>query len=93
MILLETGVSGKKPRGNAMTSTMARAGKSSQTVSNYPTKNQKLINWVQEAVDLCKPDNVYWCDGTEVEYNRLCSELVEQGTLIRLNPEKGQIVI
>lgn len=71
-----------------MTSTMARADKSSNTVSNYPTQNQKLVNWVQEAVELCKPEKVYWCDGTEVEYNRLCSELVEQGTLIRLNPEK-----
>ena len=68
-----------------MTSTMARPENGSATVSNYPTQNQKLVSWVKEAIALCKPDRVYWCNGSEEEYERLCEELVQQGTLIRLN--------
>jgi phosphoenolpyruvate carboxykinase (GTP) len=51
-------------------------------------KNQKLIDWVKEISDLCKPDSVYWCDGSEEEYNNLCNLLVEGGTFKKLNEEK-----
>src|SRR5512139_2208377 len=51
-------------------------------------KNQKLKSWVESMVQLCKPDNVHWCDGTQEEYDRLCDEMVAAGTLIRLNAEK-----
>ncbi|MCS6885193.1 MAG: phosphoenolpyruvate carboxykinase (GTP) [Acidobacteriota bacterium] len=51
-------------------------------------KNQKLIAWVQEMVELCKPDQVHWCDGSQEEYDRLCEQMVQTGTFIRLNPEK-----
>ncbi len=50
--------------------------------------NQKLITWVQKIADLTKPKNVYWCDGSIEEYNRLCDELVSNGTLKRLNQQK-----
>lgn len=51
-------------------------------------KNEKLRNWVQEMADLCKPDNIYWCDGSEEEYNEMCRLLVESGAAIKLNEEK-----
>jgi len=50
--------------------------------------NPKLKAWIEECVQLCKPDSVYFCDGSQEEYDRLCNEMVESGTFIRLNPEK-----
>lgn len=50
-------------------------------------KHTQFKEWVREMVALCKPDKVYWCDGSQEEYDRLCNEMVESGTFIRLNPE------
>jgi phosphoenolpyruvate carboxykinase (GTP) len=51
-------------------------------------KNEKAARWVQEMAALCKPDAVYWCDGSQAEYDRMCETLVGAGTFTRLNPEK-----
>ncbi len=50
-----------------------------------PTRNAKLIRWVEEVTQLTQPDRVYWCDGTETEYERLCGQLVAAGTFRKLN--------
>ncbi len=52
------------------------------------TNNSKLLSWVQEAAELCQPDDIYWCDGSQEENDRLCEELVQKGTFVRLNPDK-----
>jgi phosphoenolpyruvate carboxykinase (GTP) len=51
-------------------------------------KNARLIAWVADMVALCKPATVYWCDGSEEEYQRLCQQLVDAGTFKKLNPAK-----
>jgi len=52
------------------------------------TSHKRLLAWVDEIAALCKPDSIYWCDGSQEEYDRMCGELVRKGTFIRLNPEK-----
>ena len=52
-----------------------------------PTRHRKLIAWVREMAELTQPDRVYWCDGSQGEWNRLTAELVAAGTLKPLNPK------
>ena len=51
-------------------------------------KNKKLIEWVEKNINLCKPDSVHWCDGSDEEYNTLCNKLVKAGTFIKLDEKK-----
>ncbi|HMP08595.1 MAG TPA: hypothetical protein PJ982_19790, partial [Lacipirellulaceae bacterium] len=51
-------------------------------------KNKELVAWVEEMAKLLKPDQVYWCNGSQEEYDRLCDEMVESGTFIKLDQEK-----
>lgn len=51
-------------------------------------RNRKLREWIKDMVTLCNPDEVYWCDGSQEEYDRLCEQMVASGTFIRLNPQK-----
>ena len=51
-------------------------------------QHTKLLAWVADMAALCKPAQVYWCDGSDEEYARLCQDLVDSGTFKRLNPAK-----
>ena len=53
-----------------------------------PTDNEQLIAWINEAVDLFEPDKVVFADGSREEWDRLTAELVDAGTLIKLNEDK-----
>ncbi len=50
--------------------------------------NKKLINWVNEIEILCKPDKVYWCDGSDEENERILKAMIESGSAIKLNEKK-----
>ena len=52
------------------------------------TTNTKLQQWVDEWAAVLQPDQVYWCDGSAEEYERLCQELVDAGTFERLSDAK-----
>jgi len=59
-------------------------------IINFPAyvKNLKAQNWIREMAAMCKPDQIHWCDGSQVEYDQLCSLLVQQGTFIKLNESR-----
>lgn len=51
-------------------------------------KHARLIAWVAEIAALTEAEQVYWCDGSQAEYERLCAELVAKGTFKKLNEAK-----
>jgi phosphoenolpyruvate carboxykinase (GTP) len=50
--------------------------------------NKELIRWVDEVAAMCKPDNIYWCDGSQEEFNELAELLVKNGTFRKLSDTK-----
>ena len=48
--------------------------------------NQKITKWVEEWASILKPDCIYWCNGSNEEYDNLCQQLVKRGTFRKLNP-------
>lgn len=55
--------------------------------ADAPTTNEEVIRWVTDVAELVKPNAVVWCDGSQDEWNRLTSEMVEAGSLIPLNKD------
>ncbi|HET9646772.1 MAG TPA: phosphoenolpyruvate carboxykinase (GTP) [Microlunatus sp.] len=52
-----------------------------------PTTHRRLLAWVAEVAALTQPDAIHWCDGSDAEWDRLTSELVAAGTLVRLDSQ------
>ena len=54
--------------------------------------NKKLEAWVKEVSDLCQPDNIHWCDGSQEEYDRLFEEMVKSGATVPLAKRPGSFL-
>jgi len=48
---------------------------------------RSLDEWIAENVELLQPDRVVWVDGSRAQLDALLHEMVEEGRIIRLNPE------
>ena len=51
-------------------------------------QHTELRAWVDSMAAMCQPERIHWCDGSQSEYDRLCSELVDAGTFHKLNEAK-----
>src|ERR1700722_14578603 len=71
-----------------MHQTMTVPTATSDKLSDLKTTHPGVQTWVTEMTELCQPDNVYWCDGSEEEKVRLTQQAVDLGVLIKLNQEK-----
>src|SRR5450631_1032276 len=49
------------------------------------SENKHLLKWVEKMAELTKPAAIHWVDGSQSEYDTLCAQMVESGTLIKLN--------
>ena len=58
------------------------------TKTNSRTSNPRLLEWVDKWVAILQPNAIYWCDGSQEEYDTLCGELVAAGTFTKLDDEK-----
>ncbi|WP_214367931.1 phosphoenolpyruvate carboxykinase (GTP) [Pseudonocardia sp. H11422] len=57
-------------------------------IDDAPTTNARLLSWVREVAELTTPERIVWCDGSDAEWERMTSQLVEAGTFVKLNEEK-----
>jgi phosphoenolpyruvate carboxykinase (GTP) len=53
-------------------------------MNDFSFVNEKLGNWIREVAGMCQPDNVYVCNGSSDEYDRLMSQMVRKGSAIPL---------
>jgi phosphoenolpyruvate carboxykinase (GTP) len=53
-----------------------------------PTKNQRLLAWVDDMAELTQPGDIHWCDGSAEEYDALAQKLIDGGTFEKLSDAK-----
>jgi phosphoenolpyruvate carboxykinase (GTP) len=56
--------------------------------NDVPTRNAKLLRWVEEVAALTQPAAIHWCDGSQAEYDGMFELMLRSGTAQRLHPEK-----
>jgi len=56
--------------------------------SSSENRNPELARWVEEVARMCKPDRVYWCSGSDEEYQSMMRLMILSGTAIPLAEDK-----
>src|ERR1700761_1521006 len=51
------------------------------------TMNHDVSAWVEEVARLTQPQKIYWCDGSDAEFETIKRELVADKQLLPLNPQ------
>ena len=54
----------------------------------FPTRNQKLKDWVRKMARMCQPEEIVWIDGSLEQKEKLEKEALGQEEIIQLNPKK-----
>ena len=47
-------------------------------------KHERLNRWIKEVADMCRPDTIYWCDGTKAEYDQMMAKMIAAGSAVEL---------
>jgi phosphoenolpyruvate carboxykinase (GTP) len=81
-------IEGTKVRAARATASAGKNGSLTPVASPRNSNHAKLNAWIDEMTQLCAPDRVHWCDGSQAEYQSLCDLMVKQGTFIKLDPKK-----
>jgi len=55
------------------------------TLASLAEMSRNVADWVESVATLTQPERIYWCDGSQAEYQRLRGELVARGELRELN--------
>ena len=52
------------------------------------SRHEKLNAWVDQVTAMCRPDDVYWCDGSSAEYDMMAQKLVAAGSFRKLSEQR-----
>lgn len=52
------------------------------------TNNKKLLAWVKQMAEMCEPDKIVWCNGSDEEYQTMLRIMIQAGTALAMNPDK-----
>lgn len=66
--------------------------KGEHTLMNAGIRHEKLRKWVEETARMCRPMQVYWCDGSQGEYDRLIAQTINSGSAIPLAKRPGSVL-
>ena len=65
-----------------------KSPKSKSTTRARPAISRHVQTWIDQCIDLCQPDDVFWCDGSPEEKQTLINRGVKEKVLIELNQQK-----
>lgn len=59
---------------------------------NSLISNSKLLAWIEQIQELCQPDSIYVCDGSDQEYQKLTELMVNNKTFSKLKQRENSFL-